>query len=99
MNELIKINLYIFILDEKSFTKLLLYGDCRYDSKTNQIITILASAKLIYSSKRWWTINVMKETKYMLALFSFQCLPYYIKKPDNECVNNVLVFFLTFLVL
>ena len=52
MNELIKINLYIFILDEKSFTKLLLYGDCRYDSKTNQSITILASVKLIYSSKR-----------------------------------------------
>ena len=35
MNELIKIDSCILTLDEKSFTKLLLYGDGRYDSTTN----------------------------------------------------------------
>ena len=35
MNEHIKIDSCILILDEKSFTKLLLYGDDSYDSKTN----------------------------------------------------------------
>ena len=59
MNELIKIDSYILALDEKFFTKLLLYGDCRYNSKTNKSI-ILASINFIYSSKRfdgqlmWW---------------------------------------------
>ena len=37
MNELIKIDSYILTLDEKSFTKLLLYGDGRYDSKANKV--------------------------------------------------------------
>ena len=55
MNELIKIDSCILTLDrldEKSFTKFLLYGDGRYDSKTNNSI-ILASIKFIYSSKRF----------------------------------------------
>ena len=55
MNELIKIDSCILTLDrldEKSFTKFLLYGDGRYDSKTNKSI-ILASIKFIYSSKRF----------------------------------------------
>ena len=42
----------ILTLDEKSFTKLLLNGDDRYDSKTNKSI-ILASINFIYSSKRF----------------------------------------------
>ena len=50
MNELIKIDSCILTLDEKSFTKLLLYGDSRYDSKTNKSL-ILASIKFNYSSK------------------------------------------------
>ena len=50
MNELIKINSCILTLDEKSLTKLLLYGDGRYDSKTNKSL-ILASINFIYSSK------------------------------------------------
>ena len=59
MNELIKIDSWILTLDEKSFTKLLLYGDGRYDSKANESI-ILASINFIYSSKyfdgqlMWW---------------------------------------------
>ena len=52
MHELIKIDSCILTLDEKSFTKLLLYGDGRYDSKTNKSI-ILASINFIYSSKRF----------------------------------------------
>ena len=52
MNELIKIDSYILTLDEKSFTKLDLYGHGRYDSKTNKSI-ILASINFIYSSKRF----------------------------------------------
>ena len=55
MNELIKIDSCILTLDrldEKSFTKFLLYGDGRYNSKTNKSI-ILASIKFIYSSKRF----------------------------------------------
>ena len=51
MNELIKTDSCILTLDEKSFTKLLLYENGRYDSKTNKSI-ILASINLIYSSKR-----------------------------------------------
>ena len=50
MNELIKIDSSIATLDEKSFTKLLLYGDGRYDWKTNKSI-ILASINFIYASK------------------------------------------------
>ena len=50
MNELIESNSCILTPDEKSFTKLLLYGDERYDSKTNESIT-LASINFIYSSK------------------------------------------------
>ena len=50
MNELIKIDSCTLTLDEKSFTKLLLYGDGRYDSKANKNI-ILAYANFIYSSK------------------------------------------------
>ena len=52
MNELIKIDSYILTLDEKSFTKLFLYGDHRYNSKTNKSI-ILVSINFIYSSKRF----------------------------------------------
>ena len=51
MNELIKTDSCILTLDEKSFTKLLLYENGRYDSKTNKSI-ILASINFIYSSKR-----------------------------------------------
>ena len=52
MNDVIKIGSCILTLDEKSFTKLLMYGDGRYDSKTNKSI-ILASINFIYSSKRF----------------------------------------------
>ena len=52
MNELIKINSCILTLEEKYFTKLLLYGDGRYDSKTSTSI-ILASINFVYSSKRF----------------------------------------------
>ena len=52
MNELVKIDSCVLTLDQKSFTKLLLYGDGRYDSKTNKSI-ILVSINLIYSSKRF----------------------------------------------
>ena len=52
MNELIKIDSCILTLDEKSLTKLLLYGDDRYDCKTNKSI-ILASINFIHSSKRF----------------------------------------------
>ena len=52
MNELIEIDLCILTLDDKSFMKLLLYGDGRYDSKTNKSI-ILASINFMYSSKRF----------------------------------------------
>ena len=51
MNELIKIDSCILTLDEKSLTKLLLHGDDRCDSETNESIT-LASINFIYSSKR-----------------------------------------------
>ena len=55
MNELIKTDSCVLTLDrldEKSFMKFLLYGDGRYNSKTNKSI-ILASIKFIYSSKRF----------------------------------------------
>ena len=52
MNELIRINSRILTLDEKSFTKLLLYRDGRYDIKISKSI-MLASVKFIYSSKRF----------------------------------------------
>ena len=51
MNSLKLINSCILTLDENSFTKLLLYGDGRYGSKTNTSI-ILASVNFIYSSER-----------------------------------------------
>ena len=47
MNELNKIDSCILTLDEKTFTKLLLYGDRRDDSKTNKR-TMLAFDKFIY---------------------------------------------------
>ena len=32
-------------------------------------------------------MNAMKETKYLLALFKFQCLPYYInEQTDKNCL-------------
>ena len=52
LNELIKIDSCILTLDGKSFMKLLLYGDDRYDTKTNKSI-ILASINFINSSKRF----------------------------------------------
>ena len=36
MNELIKIDSCILMLDEKFFATLFLYGDGKYDSKTNK---------------------------------------------------------------
>ena len=41
MNELVKTDSCILTLDQKSFTKLLLYGDGRYDSKTNKSIILV----------------------------------------------------------
>ena len=79
MHELIKIDSCILTLDEKSFTKLLLYGDGRYDSKTNKSI-ILASINFIYSSKRF---DGQLMWQLILALFRFQCLPHYNNEPDN----------------
>ena len=52
INELIQIDSCILTLDEKSFTKLLLYEDGRYDTKTDKS-TILTSINSIYSSKRF----------------------------------------------
>ena len=52
MNDLIKTDSCVLTLNEKSFTKLLLDEDDRYDSETNKSI-ILASIKFIYSSKRF----------------------------------------------
>ena len=52
MNELIQIDSCILTRNEKSLTKLLLYGDSRYDSKTIKSIT-LTSINFIYSSKRF----------------------------------------------
>ena len=52
MNKLIKIVSCILILDEKSLTELLLYGDDRYDLKTNKRI-VLTSINFIHSSKRF----------------------------------------------
>ena len=52
MNELIKTDSCILTLDKKSFTKLLLYGGGRYDSKTNKSI-ILSYIHFIYSSERF----------------------------------------------
>ena len=52
MNELTKIDSCIFTLDGKFLTKLLLYGDSKYDNKTNKS-TILASINFIYSNKRF----------------------------------------------
>ena len=40
INELIKIDSSILTLDEKSLTKLLLYGDGRYNCKTNKSIIL-----------------------------------------------------------
>ena len=53
MKEPIKTDWYILTLDEKSFSKLLLYGDGRNGCKTNKSI-ILASINFIYSSKRFY---------------------------------------------
>ena len=52
MNELIKTDSCILTLDEKSLTKLLLYGDDRYDYKTNKSV-ILASINFIHYSRRF----------------------------------------------
>ena len=51
MNELIKTDSSILKLAQKCFTKLLLYADGRYDSKTNKIM--LASIKFIHSRTRF----------------------------------------------
>ena len=52
INELIKIDSCILTIDENSLTKLLLYGNDRYDCKTNKSI-ISASINFIHSSKRF----------------------------------------------
>ena len=44
----------------------------------------------------------MQETKYLFALFRFQCWPHYVNEPDNEisCQRvNVLVFFKFFIII
>ena len=87
MNEHIKTDLCKLTLNQKSFTKLLLYGDGRYDSKTNTSI-ILASIKFIYSRKRselqliWW-----KKRNICLRCLDFQCLLDYINGPDKEVLS------------
>ena len=50
MNELIKTDSCILTVDEKSFMKMLLHGDVRYDKKTSK--SMLASINFIYSRKR-----------------------------------------------
>ena len=97
MNEFIKIDSWILTLDEQFSTKLLLYGDVRYESKINKSV-VLASIKFIYSSKRF-DGQLMWCRKQNICLhclgFSFQCLSYYIDEPDNKVLSyyvNVLVF-------
>ena len=52
MNELRKIDSSILNVDEKSFTKLLLYGDSKFENKVNKKI-FLASINFVLSTKRY----------------------------------------------
>ena len=52
MNELRKLDSGILILDEKSLTKLLLYGDSKFETKVNKKI-LLASINFVLSTKRF----------------------------------------------
>ena len=52
MNELCKLDSNILNLDEISLTKLLLYGDSKYENNVNKNI-LLASINFILSSKRF----------------------------------------------
>ena len=51
MNELRKVDSNILNLDEISLTKLLLYGDSKYENKVNKKI-LLASINVVLSTKR-----------------------------------------------
>ena len=52
MNELHKLDSNILNLDEISVTKLLLYGDSKYENNVNKKI-LLASISFILSTKRF----------------------------------------------
>ena len=52
MNELRKLDSSILNLDEISLTKLLLYGDSKYENKVNKKI-LLASINFFLSTKRF----------------------------------------------
>ena len=51
MNELRKLDSSILNLDEISLTKLLLYGDSKFENKVNK--KILASINFVVSTKRF----------------------------------------------
>ena len=52
MNEFRKLDSNILNLDEISLTKLLLYGDSKYENKVNKKI-LLASINFVLSAKRF----------------------------------------------
>ena len=52
MNEFRKLDSNILNLDEISLTKLLLYGDSKYENKVNKKI-LLASINFVLSTKRF----------------------------------------------
>ena len=52
MNELCKLDSSILNLDEKSLTKLLLYGDSKFENKVNKKI-LLASINFVLSTKQF----------------------------------------------
>ena len=52
MNELCKLDSSILNLDEISLTKLLLYGDSKFENKVNKKI-LLASINFVLSTKRF----------------------------------------------
>ena len=52
MNELRKLDCSILNLDEISLTKLLLYGDSKFENKVNKNV-LLASINFVLSTKRF----------------------------------------------
>ena len=52
MNELRKLDSNILNLDEISLTKLLLYGDSKYENKVNKKV-LLASINFVHSTMRF----------------------------------------------
>ena len=52
MNELRKLDSNILNLDEISLTKLLLYGDSKYENKVNKKVS-LASINFVHSTMRF----------------------------------------------